>query len=79
MLADFFTKPLQGSLFRKFREVIMGHKHIDTLKQICRPHPRIGEHNFMSNGTDGQKTDVKPPKPMTFTYVNAALKGAGAA
>jgi hypothetical protein len=32
MLADFFTKPLQGSLFRKFREVILGHKHIDLLK-----------------------------------------------
>jgi hypothetical protein len=24
MLADFFTKPSQGSLFRKFRDVIMG-------------------------------------------------------
>ena len=24
MLADFFTKPLQGSLFKKFKSVIMG-------------------------------------------------------
>ena len=32
MLADFFTKPLQGALFHKFRAVIMGWKHIDTLK-----------------------------------------------
>ena len=32
MLADYFTKPLQGSLFRKFREIIMGWKHINTLK-----------------------------------------------
>jgi hypothetical protein len=31
MLADFFTKPLQGSLFRKFRDVVLGYKHIDTL------------------------------------------------
>lgn len=31
MLADFFTKPLQGSLFRKFRDVILGYKHVDTL------------------------------------------------
>jgi hypothetical protein len=29
MLADFFRKPLQGNHFRKFREVIMGHKHTD--------------------------------------------------
>jgi hypothetical protein len=34
MLADFFMKPLQGSLFRKLKAVIMGHKHIDTLKEI---------------------------------------------
>ena len=32
MLADYFTKPLQGSLFNRFREIIMGWKHIDTLK-----------------------------------------------
>ncbi len=24
MTADFFTKPLQGALFRKFRDLIMG-------------------------------------------------------
>lgn len=32
MLADIFTKPLQGSLFRKFKDIIMGQKHINTLK-----------------------------------------------
>ena len=31
MLADFFTKPLQGALFEKLRAVIMGHAHISTL------------------------------------------------
>ena len=31
MLVDFFTKYLQGSLFVKFREVIIVWKHIDTL------------------------------------------------
>lgn len=31
MLADFFTKPLQGGLFRKFRDVIMGRKPITDL------------------------------------------------
>ena len=34
MLADYFTKPLQGNLFRKFRAVIMGHCHISTLKTV---------------------------------------------
>lgn len=32
MLADFFTKPLQGRLFQKFKEVIMGHKPLSSLK-----------------------------------------------
>ena len=31
MLADFFTKPLQGGLFIKFREVIMGYRPISDL------------------------------------------------
>jgi hypothetical protein len=31
MLADFFTKPLQGHLFRFFKAVVLGHRHVDTL------------------------------------------------
>ena len=31
MLADFFTKPLQEHLFRRFRDIILGHCHIDTV------------------------------------------------
>jgi Reverse transcriptase (RNA-dependent DNA polymerase) len=31
MLADFLTKPLQGHLFRKFRDVLLGRRHVDTL------------------------------------------------
>ena len=31
MLADFFTKPLQGSLFRKFRDVVLGYTPIEDL------------------------------------------------
>jgi hypothetical protein len=51
MLADFFTKPLQGNLFRKFREVIMGHKHIDTLKEIstASPQEHVGKENVQEN------------------------------
>jgi len=31
MLADFFTKPKQGTLFRLFRDVILGHRPIVDL------------------------------------------------
>ena len=34
MIADFFTKPLQGSLFRLFRDIILGFKHISELDNI---------------------------------------------
>ena len=33
MLADYYTKPLQGQLFHKFRDVIMGYKHISSLRR----------------------------------------------
>ena len=36
MLADYFTKPLQGSLFNKFRDVIMGFAHISLRHEDAR-------------------------------------------
>jgi hypothetical protein len=38
MLADFFTKPLQGALFRKFRSVLLGYEHTSTLSTVSPPH-----------------------------------------
>ena len=32
MLADIFTKALQGSLFAKFCDIIMGWKHVDMIQ-----------------------------------------------
>ena len=32
MLADFLSKPLQGSLFRKFRDVLLGLAHVSSLR-----------------------------------------------
>ena len=33
MISDFFTKLLQRSLFKKFREIVLGYKHISTLHE----------------------------------------------
>jgi hypothetical protein len=46
MLADFFTKPLQGNLFRRFRDVILGHSHVDTLQcdLAAQLEERVGEN-----------------------------------
>ena len=32
MLVDFYTKPLQGNLFQKFKDVIIGLQHISISK-----------------------------------------------
>ena len=45
MLADFFSKPLQGNLFWKFRDVVLGHKPLSTLyqpKTSSGPNERVG-------------------------------------
>ena len=34
MVADFYTKPLQGNLFKRLKEIIMGWKPITALANI---------------------------------------------
>jgi hypothetical protein len=59
MLADFFTKPLQGALFRKFRDVILGYKHVDDLTLAPMPdlEERVGIRRDDGYGTDGPGAD----------------------
>jgi hypothetical protein len=64
MLADFFTKPLQGNLFRKLKAVVMGHKHVDTLKETpsTTPQERVEESADLEDsecGADGQSADKR--------------------
>ena len=50
MLGDYFTKALQGSMFKKYRNIIMGYSHID---EILRDeyHPlKERVENMISNG-----------------------------
>jgi hypothetical protein len=63
MLADFFTKPLQGSLFRKLKAVIMGHLHVDSLLEFLKEilsataQERVGEkHDFRGEWVRSQRT-----------------------
>jgi hypothetical protein len=53
MVGDFFTKPLQGNLFKQFRDVIMGDKHMNTLA-VSLPMPteeRVGSTRQSDDGT----------------------------
>jgi hypothetical protein len=65
MIADFFTKPLQGKLFLKLRSVIMGHVHINSLndEDSLQTEERVGrcESAASSNHSEveKEKTDVR--------------------
>lgn len=90
MLADFYTKPLQGNLFRKFRAVVMGQVHINSLKDIL-PVPiqeRVGIKNETDNlqdrtvstekvgsGTGVWETDVTSHSQRKPTYAEVVAGG----
>ena len=55
MLADFFTKPLQGSLFRKFRSVLLGEVHTGSLSSsssLSLNAERVGSKKYPSRTSD---------------------------
>ena len=85
MLADFFTKPLQGSLFRKLRDVVMGHKHVSTLKEeltLAPSQERVAGGILLGksgNGPNGRTTDEINQQPSvrvrkTVTYADAVRR-----
>ncbi len=68
MLADFFTKPLQANLFRKFRDVVLGYYHISSLQDTeeeSSSQERVGNHKMVSDkrpetNSLGYKEDSEP-------------------
>jgi hypothetical protein len=85
MLADFFTKPLQGHLFRKFKAVLLGHAHVDTLvlNPMAPVEERVGKGRsethgntttgIANTGTVRDCTVVKIPK---VTWADVVRKSA---
>jgi hypothetical protein len=80
MLADCFTKPLQGSLFRKLKAVIMGYMHVDSLLEFLKEIPpataqeRVGENVSLEkngSGADVRSADAR----MTYTKVTKPVTG----
>ena len=68
MLADFFTKPLQGSLFMKFKRVLMGEAHISTLNRTSLVAPvkeRVEESDKSRN--ENRVTQVTPENRLPGT------------
>lgn len=65
MITDFLTKPLQGSLFRKMRDVIMGHVSFPTEE-------RVGNCRKMSKIVVEIKSDIGKEK---LTYAEMFKRG----
>ena len=77
MLADFFTKPLQGELFRRFKAVVMGHAHVSTLKDLIVPtaQERVGSDISSKTVSDNIGTVGKTARePHKMSYVIAAKR-----
>ena len=57
MIADYFTKPLKGKLFKLFRDLIMGYKHIGDIladiKSTAKEH--VGNQNKVTKNSNLKK------------------------
>jgi hypothetical protein len=77
MLADFFTNPLQGSLFRKFRDLILGKHGVHSLDS--EPHhpvkARVEEDSQGRQETDDKKKIINDKG---FTLMRKKRKHTGA-
>ena len=76
MIADFFTKPLQGNLFRKFRDVVLGYKHISSLdvednSEESSSQERVGKGFLRENneGLDDGPSVVTSKKGLSWADV----------
>ena len=73
MIADYFTKPLQGALFVKFRNIIMGITHFSTLDE---PTPVVLRSVLESPDSKLKNPDLRmtsTPDPATTSDVAAEL------
>ena len=70
MLADFFTKALQGNLFRRLREVIMGHSHISTLATLVSPKERVGQTSVDKSGENKDNRSMSQSNHSRRSYAD---------
>ena len=76
MIADFFSKPLQGSLFRRFRDIVLGITHpSESLDSSCESQERVGSggtHHEESTGSIVHESNESIHTPRTVTWADVA-------
>ena len=81
MLADYFTKPLQGGLFHKMQKVIMEHEPIGswTIEEdkAAALEERVGENDQSGSagGSEDQFEANTNTSPRRQTYAEVTIKG----
>jgi len=82
MLADFFTKPLRGSLFRRLKAVLIGHAHISTLLETSSAtvQERVGSEDFGQsiigpNGPDADEVSPATDWKYSRSYYATVVRG----
>jgi hypothetical protein len=79
MLADFFTKPLQGQLFLKFRDVLLGYKHVSELQKIYdatpSPEERVGHKVLDAEVPPQQSENVNTGTGTMYTGTGTLYTG----
>ena len=65
MLADYFTKPSQVNMFRRFRDVIMGKTHINDL--LLDPDFQIKERVEKGSKIMIKKSEPNNKRQVTFS------------
>ena len=71
ILADYFTKALQGNVFRRFRDVIMGYTHINDL--LLDPGFLLKERVEKLNNIVIKKSETKKEEEL-MTYADVVKK-----
>ena len=58
MLADYYTKPLQGKMFHAYRDVLMGWKHISTLRNLTSSHMKERVENILQKSQNVKEENL---------------------
>ena len=72
MIADFFTKLLQGNLFRKLRDVVMGYKHISSLYSNAKE--SLSQECVENDGKDVLRENIRRAINGPFVVTNGKNK-----
>eukprot|EP00978_Attheya_sp_CCMP212_P030961 scaffold115598_cov36-Attheya_sp.AAC.3 len=74
MVADYFTKPLQGALFKKFRDLIMNVDDVDSLTDSHKDQRGVlGIKGGPTQDSDGNTDGVKDESVVEPRIVDGSI------